>query len=226
MDRRKFILGGLGALLATYGVLKLGSSPSETAPATQDKDASDLAARVLHLIQNKQISNGYRPDFLAYQDVIDAARDFSQKKDLNDPRRLDYSSLEVIALMYQARLIREAGNNIIAGEEIKVAGLPVMQPRLSLSSPDISYNQFKALENYERVMQIHEEIENQGGKLPERIGYRLGDYGLVATRDFVNEKMFEVVEKLMQLDVPAQYKDRLSKRGYELSSLVSNLRTQ
>jgi len=228
LSRRAFFPVALAASAGTIALLN-GTLKSPGLPLLEDavEHPSDLASRLLEVIQNPDFSHGYRNHYISYQKVIDDARYLSQKSHTNDAASLEYSALEIIGMMHQARFIRGAGNNIIAtGEEIRLAGFDSMRPLISLRNPDISYNQFKALEKYERVIQIREQLENEGKKLPFKIGYGIGEFGIVADRDTVNLRMFETINTLLKLNIPDKYKGRLHKRGYELSASVNHTYTQ
>ena len=239
MKRRTFITGILGSAGA-YGVSRvpLGHQLMDSAKSGLERtiarhtdpnrtktrfekvqpravyhEAQDLASKLLQTIQDPSIE--YRRLFDEYAQHINTAASLAGKS-TSDTERLTYNSLETIALMFQAQLLAEkAGNNIVKGEDIKIAGLPTIK---ASSRPMYRfYNHFKALENYEKVMQIHEETEKTGHRFPTNVGYRMGDFGKIASRNYVNQKMFDTISKILELDLPEKYLEPLKRRSYELS---------
>ena len=251
LSRRKFLGLGAGAVGA-YALSRIpvtqsfiGSARSDlekmiarhTDPNSPEKsmpvepresyqEAQNLASELKKTIQESGID--YKAVFNEYTKHINVARNLAQKASTK-PERLTYTALETIALMYQADYLNnKAGNNIIKGEGIKLAGLPAITASSKLT--DSFYNRLKALENYETVMQIHQDVEKTGQRLPENVGYGMGLYGGIASRNLVNQRMFETVSKLLDTvatpNLPKQYAKKLSKRGYELSSALNQAKTQ
>ena len=184
----------------------------------------DLVLRLRNTL--KDSSSEYSRLFADYGQIISDARSFAQRA--ASEQKVTYATIEAVALMYQADLLsNKAGNNIVKGQEIRIGGLPAI--KASSSTTDSFYNRLKALDNYEEVIQIHEEIEKAGNKLPENIGYGMGNYGKVAPRDLINLRMFETINKLLDPatpNLPKQYAEKLSMRGYELSSVANQPRAQ
>lgn len=250
LSRRKFLQLGAGAAGAYFlGRTLLGQSVIDSTKSNLEKtiarytdsnapqkrmperpsefyqDAQALASRLKGLITETTID--YKGSFTAYNNVINDAQSLEQRPS-TESERITYTSIRIIALMYQADLlVKKAGNNIVKNETINLAGFN--KTVASTKSTDEFYNKLKALENYETVMRIHEDVEKAGQMLPKNIGYRMGLYGDIASRNFVNEKMYEVITALLgSPNLPAQYHAPFKRRAYELAnlnqakSLVSN----
>lgn len=235
-SRRTFLLGGLGAAGAyaasrtplAQKLIDYAASPLETAlgghsPTPKstpenlqvNHDAQDLVSRLKGLIRRPTID--YREVFIAYNQIINDAQNFEQKSS-TESERLTYTALRTIALMYQADLlVNKAGNNVVKSESIRLTGFD--DTTASRRATDSFYNKLKALENYETVMRINDDVEKEGHRLPKSIP-QMGLFGDIASRNFVNKKMYEVVTKLLETpNLPEQYIAPFRRRAYELAQL-------
>ena len=169
--------------------------------------AQDIAQGI-DLHNKARHTSEYRGAFDMYNGAIWKAEEQAgavmNKFGLDDPRYGNYKGLEVVGRMWQSRLLlaSQSNNIIFPNEVIIIKGLPTMTADIRLGNMDQRNNLYKALENYGRVQEILAEQE-RGVKLPVYVGQGiLGERGMVADADKVQQRINETVDALVRNHVP------------------------
>ena len=208
--RREFLKkAGLGVLGFGIGDFALGSLNKE-AEATQKPipeirkipDSIDNIVNPLHeaieATRWGRGSNGYRSAYDKYETSINNTRNSAKGLSLDQAQK--YKGLEIVALMWQAYLLKDqAGNNVITNNDglIRVSGLPEIKSDRKINDAYKLYNLLISLQNYEKVEEIWKEAKKHGKEFPYSVNIpKLGERGNIARLDTVYERMKQAVEEL------------------------------
>ncbi|MBI2659121.1 hypothetical protein HYX05_03425 [Candidatus Woesearchaeota archaeon] len=234
--RRNFLYNLLVAGAAT--ALPKQFSPLEATAAEAGKKfqsvkrpdgPSEIAELILQNINklNRFHKNGNSVSPLVYRDVsadyalaAESARKNSTSSDAD--KSGEYKGLEVVALMWQAELLRNKVRvNIVTDETIQIAGLPKINAKRNLGDAYIGDNLFKALQNYERVAVI---LQKHGQNLPNEVGIGiLGEYGTIATPYWVYYRMNQTITKLLET-ADKRYHSALQKKKKKVDQQLERLK--
>lgn len=256
--RRDFLryAGILGAGLVLPNALKsLGTpiSPLEAKAAEyqakyqkatkiQDPNASGIAKIILQGIRNTNRSVEtnqpislilYGEIYNTYDHAIESVKKYFEYAKNPDWRiAREYKGLEVVALMWQANFLMGIVNRniIFTGETIKIEGLPIIKANHKIGDAYTGNNLFRALQNYERVLQILSESKGKGSVdykgLPNFVGAGiLGDFGEVASPQKVYERMSKTIQLLMG-NADKKYYTALERKKKQVDKKLENLNKQ
>lgn len=153
----------------------------------------------------------YRTAYDLYNEAIADSRKEADNAGSSHSNYPVYRGLEVVATMWRSLLLlgSQSNNIIVSNEKTIIKDLPTITSRTRLNDADQKNNLYKALEGYERVQEILEEQEN-GVKLPFYVGQGiLGERGLVASADIVQQRIDQTVDTLIRNHVPGAYIPKL-----------------
>lgn len=163
-------------------------------------------------------SNGYRSVYDKYETAINNAR--NSAKGLSWKQAQKYKGLEIVALMWQAYMLKEqAGNNVITNNDglIRVSGLPEIKSDRKVNDAYGFYNLLRALQNYEKVEGIWKEAKKHGYDFPYYSDVpKLGERGNIARLEFVHARMIQTIDALMKV-APENYLNSLNAKRLEVS---------
>ncbi len=234
ISRRRFLgtAGNLGVLAATSSVASAirpltgtiddtvaNPNPISSGNADEGRIFADYIIEAQKMINSSSNSKSatenvrlYRQAFDTYEKAIQYAKDESDLSWAN-PKRLTYTSWEIVARMWQAKLLNgTASMNIMKeGEIINVKGLGPIKASGRRDSP--GYNYLKALQDYDKVEDIFEEMEANGKKFPSSdIGLGLGNIGAIADRSLVRKKIYGAFEGAIREGISVDHEKALLKR--------------
>ena len=234
VSRRKFLstAAGFGALAASSvqasamrPLIRTIDDAVEVAGSNLQANSSEGKIFADYIIEAEKLINSvgnskpatenarlYRQAFDTYEKAIQYAKDESDISWAN-PKRLTYTSWEIVARMWQAKLVNgTASMNIMKdGEVIYVEGLGPIKANGRRDSP--SYNYLKALQNYDKVNEIYQEMESRGKRFSSNnIGLGLGDRGIIADQSLILKRIYEAFEGAVRAGIPVEHEKALLKR--------------
>jgi len=229
ISRREFLRTTAGAAAAHSGIAamrplsiddaleapenSLGTSSEGEIFAGYVRKTSKLIEMVSNSRPATENARLYREIFDLYESAAQYAKSKSDSVAWENPQKLTYLSWQIVARMWQARLvIGQAGINIMKeGEEIRIKGL---KPIKSSGRRDSTvYGYLRAIQNYEEVKDIYRQMEEHGKVFPsEQIGLGLGSRGNIAPLSLVLDNMDSTFENAINSHVPAEHENALLKK--------------
>lgn len=223
------VVGFIGAALSsplTYGLERIAQAGEQKKVMVKSMEAifNDIGNKIEDgVLKRGTNSRGYRKGYESLNDAIDSIQEHSYNLGWDDKDMLRLNGFKVNAYMWQSKLLREAGNNIISdGERIVVNNLIDEHVNSKIKRSNRTYNLFKAIQDYQRVLDIWEEAKKHGKELPLSVDHgKLASYGTVARPDFVYEQMIQTINSLLGI-APEKYKAALKTKKAEIQGKFRN----